>query len=239
MGFFYGHKVAGIFQNQAEIDELNRLAVDKTNGEIKAYQAPETRPGDYKYQDLNGDGYISDEDKTILGDGYPTLNYGLNLTAAYKGWDFTMYMYGVLGQDILSYSYASLTTVKNPTDGYQNALADYMMNAWTENNHSTQYPLLTRKDANHNTRVSDAFIKNGNFLRISNIQVGYTFPKEWTKCLKIQDLRVYVSLENLATITGYKCGDPEVGDNSVLKTGFDGGHYPFPRTYAFGLSVQF
>ena len=239
VGSFYGHKVAGIFQNQAEIDELNRLASEKTNGEIKAYQAPETRPGDFKYKDLNGDGYISDEDKTILGDGYPTLNYGLNLTAAYKGWDFTMYMYGVLGQDILSYSYASLTTVKNPTDGYQNALTEYIKNAWTPENHSNTYPILSRKDSNHNTRVSDAHIKNGNFLRISNIQVGYTFPKEWTKYLRMQDLRVFVSVENLATITGYKYGDPEVGDNSVLKTGFDGGRYPFPRTYAFGLSLQF
>lgn len=239
VGSFYGHKVAGIFQNQAEIDALNKQAVEKTNGEITSYQTSETQPGDYKYIDLNGDGYISDEDKAILGDGYPTLNYGLNLSAGYKGWDFSMYIYGVLGQDILSYSYANLISVKSPSDGYQNSLSDYMKNAWSETNPSTVYPRLTRKDSNHNTRVSDAYIKNGDFLRISNIQVGYTFPKRWVEKLRMESLRVYASIENVGTITGYKYGDPEVGDASVLKTGFDAGRYPFPRTYAFGLSVQF
>lgn len=239
VGSFYGHKVAGIFQNQGEIDALNKQATEKTNGEITSYQTSETQPGDYKYIDLNGDGYISDEDKTILGDGYPTLNYGLNLSAGYKGWDFSMYVYGVLGQDILSYSYANLTSVKNPTDGYQNCLSDYMKHAWSETNPSTVYPRLSRKDSNHNTRVSDAYIKNGDFLRISNIQVGYTFPKKWVGRLRMESLRVYASVENVGTITGYKYGDPEVGDASVLKTGFDAGRYPFPRTYAFGLSVQF
>lgn len=239
VGSFYGHKVAGIFQNQSEIDALNKQAAEKTKGEITSYQTSETQPGDYKYIDLNGDGYISDEDKTILGDGYPTLNYGLNLSAGYKGWDFSMYVYGVLGQDILSYSYANLTSVKNPTDGYQNCMSDYMKNAWSETNPGTLYPRLTRKDSNHNTRVSDAYIKNGDFLRISNIQVGYTFPKKWADKLRMENLRVYASVENVGTITGYKYGDPEVGDSSVLKTGFDGGRYPFPRTYAFGLSVQF
>ena len=239
VGSFYGHKVAGIFQNQAEIDALNKQAAEKTNGEITSYQTSETQPGDYKYIDVNGDGYISDEDKAILGDGYPTLNYGLNLSAGYKGWDFSMYIYGVLGQDILSYSYANLTSVKSPSDGYQNSLSDYIKNAWSDTNPSNVYPRLTRKDSNHNTRVSDAYIKNGDFLRISNIQVGYTFPKRWIEKLRMESLRVYASVENVGTITGYKYGDPEVGDASVLKTGFDAGRYPFPRTYAFGVSVQF
>lgn len=239
VGSFYGHKVAGIFQNQAEIDALNKQAAEKTNGEITSYQTSETQPGDYKYIDVNGDGYISDEDKAILGDGYPTLNYGLNLSAGYKGWDFSMYIYGVLGQDILSYSYANLTSVKSPSDGYQNSLSDYIKNAWSDTNPSNVYPRLTRKDSNHNTRVSDAYIKNGDFLRISNIQVGYTFPKRWIEKLRMESLRVYASVENVGTITGYKYGDPEVGDVSVLKTGFDAGRYPFPRTYAFGVSVQF
>lgn len=239
VGSFYGHKVVGIFQNQSEIDALNKQAAEKTNGEITVYQTAETKPGDWKYIDVNGDGYISDEDKTILGDGYPTLNYGLNLTAGYKGWDFTLYMYGVLGQDILSYSYANLTSVYAASGGYQNCLADCMKNAWTPENQSSKYTRLTRTDGNHNVRISDAFIKNGDFLRISNIQIGYTFPKKWVKPLRMESARVYVSVENLATITGYKYGDPEVGDSNVLRTGFDAGRYPFPRTYAFGLSVQF
>lgn len=239
VGSYYGYKVAGIFQSQAEIDALNQQAVEKTNGEITAYQMAETQPGDYKYVDVNGDGYISDADRTILGDGYPKLNYGLNLTAGYKGWDFSLYMYGVVGQDILSYSYANLTSVFDAQGGYQNCLADYMMNAWTEDNPSTKYPRLTRANPNHNSRVSDAFIKNGDFLRISNLQVGYTFPKEWIRHARMESLRIYASVENLATITGYKYGEPEVGDSNVLRTGFDGGRYPFPRSFVFGLSVQF
>lgn len=236
---FYGHKVAGIFQTQDEIDQLNAQASKMTNGEITAYQTSETQPGDYKYVDINGDGYISDEDKTILGDGYPTLNYGLNLSTSYKNWDLSMYMYGVLGQDILSYSYANLTSIKHPTDGYQNCLVDYVNNAWSIYNPSDIYPRLTRRDSNHNTRVSDAFIKNGDFLRISNLQIGYTLPRHISNMMKMESVRIYGSIENLATITGYKYGDPEVGDSKVLKTGFDGGRYPYPRTYSFGVSVQF
>ena len=114
-----------------------------------------------------------------------------------------------------------------------------MMNAWTEDNPSTKYPRLTRANPNHNSRVSDAFIKNGDFLHISNLQVGYTFPKEWIRHARMVSLRIYASVENLATITGYKYGEPEVGDSNVLRTGFDGGRYPFPRSFVFGLSVQF
>ena len=234
-----GWKVAGIFQDQAEIDALNKQAAEKTNGEITAYQMAETQPGDYKYVDINGDGYVNDEDRTVLGNGYPKLNYGLNLSAAYKGWDFSLYMYGVLGQDILSYSNAVLTSVFDDQGGYQNTLADYMVNAWTPENHSTKYPRLTRANPNHNSRVSDAYINNGDFLRISNLQVGYTFPKEWIRHARMESLRIYASVENLATITGYKYGEPEVGDSNVLRTGFDGGRYPFPRSFVFGLSVQF
>lgn len=239
VGSYYGWKVAGIFQDRAEINALNQKAVEMTNGEITAYQMAETQPGDFKYVDVNGDGYINDEDRTVIGNGYPKLNYGLNLSAAYKGWDFSLYMYGVAGQDILSYSYSTLTTVLDDQGGYQNALADYLMNAWTQENHSTKYPRLTRANANHNTRVSDAFIKNGDFLRISNLQVGYTFPKEWIRHARMENLRIYASVENLATITGYKYGEPEIGDTNVLRTGFDGGRYPFPRSFVFGLSVQF
>ncbi|MDD4116119.1 MAG: TonB-dependent receptor, partial [Massilibacteroides sp.] len=99
---------------------------------------------------------------------------------------------------------------------------------------------LSLMDANYNMRASDAWVKNGNFLKISNIQVGYTLPKSFVNKLEIQNIRVYLAVSNLLTISPYnKYGDPECGQGSVLVTGLDTGRYPFPRTYSFGLNVQF
>ncbi len=234
---FYGWKVDGIFQSQAEIDALDSKVLGDANG--GHYQSASTRPGDYRYKDLDGNGYIDDNDRTVLGDGYPTLNYGISLGGNYKNWDFNLYMYGVLGQDILSYAYKNLTNMYIADGGYRNVLADCIKNAWTEDNHSNKYPRLSKTDANHNGQVSDAYLLNGNFLKIQNIQIGYTFPKEWLKAVRMESARVFVGVDNLFTITGYKAGDPEVGDSNVLRTGFDGGRYPFPRTFSFGANIQF
>lgn len=234
---FYGWRVEGIFQSKAEIDALNAKVPENTNGGY--YQSQSTQPGDYKYKDLNNDGYINDEDREVLGDGYPTLNYGLNITVGYKNWDFSLYGYGVAGQDILSYAYRNLTNMYISDGGYRNILADVAKNAWTPENHSTKYPRLTKSDKNHNVQVSDAFIKSGDFFKIQNLQVGYTFPKMKIGNLKVNNLRVYAAVTNLLTITSYPAGDPEIGTDKVLQTGFDGGRYPFPRTYSFGLTVGF
>lgn len=240
VGSFYGWRVDGIFQDQSEIDKLNAEAAAKTGGEVSVYQALNTAPGDYKYKDLNGDGYINDDDREIIGNGYPKLNFGLNLGVNFKQFDFSMNLYGVLGQDILSYSYARLNTIYNPRNGYQNCLSDFLNNAWTPQNKSTTYTRLTGVDNNHNVRVSDAFIKNGNFLKISNVQLGYSIPKAAVRRARMEAVRVYVSVDNPLTISSYnKYGNPEIGNSNVLRTGFDSGRYPFPVTYNFGMSVQF
>ncbi|GHT27666.1 SusC/RagA family TonB-linked outer membrane protein [Bacteroidia bacterium] len=235
---YYGWRVDGIFQSQAEIDALNaKVAAGDHSG---VYQTASTKPGDYKYKDLDGNGYIDENDRDVLGHGYPTLNYGLNLTAGYKNWDFTAYLYGVAGMKIMSYASAKLNSLYNPSGGYQNALKEYINNAWTEQNHSTEFPRLTKTNTNHNNQVSDAFIKNGDYLRISNVQIGYTFPKGLIKHALLDNARVFGSVENLLTISSYnKYGDPEVGNSSVLLNGFDGGRYPSPRTYVVGISLQF
>lgn len=239
VGSFYGWKVDGIFQNQEEIDELNRLAYQKSGGLQSSYQTGAV-PGDWKYVDINDDGYINDDDRTILGNGTPKFNFGLNLSVFYKNFDFSANIYGVMGQKILSYSYARLNTIYNPRAGYQNCLKDYMSNAWTSENHSTTHTRLTRSDSNHNVRVSDAFIKNGDFVKIGNVQLGYTLPDKLMRSIHVESIRVYFGIDNLATISGYKkYGDPEVGDSNVLRTGFDAGRYPYPRTYNFGLTLQF
>ncbi|AHW58960.1 TonB-linked outer membrane protein, SusC/RagA family [Draconibacterium orientale] len=237
VGSFYGWRVDGIFQNQSEIDALNANVDPENNSGY--YQSASTQPGDYKYKDLNDDGWIDDQDREIIGDGYPTLNFGLNLILAYKNWDLNLSAYGVLGQEILSYAYKNQTSMYIAAGGYRNVLVDYAQNAWSENNKNNEYPRLTKQDANHNGQVSDAFIKNGDFLKVQNLQVGYTFPKSNIQGLKMENLRLFASIENLFTITGYDAGDPEIGTSKVLQTGFDGGRYPFPRTYVFGLSLGF
>ena len=133
VGSYYGWKVEGIFRTQAEIDEMNRLAVEK-GVESGVYQDKTTQPGDYKFVDLNGDGQNTDADRTVIGNRYPKLTYGMNLTASWKNFDFSMNLYGVAGMDILSYSSARLTSVYAPDGGYQNVLKEYINNAWSSSN---------------------------------------------------------------------------------------------------------
>jgi hypothetical protein len=242
---FFGFQTDGIFQTQEEIDALNAIAKEKgVNGGY--YQAAGTRQGDVKFKDWNNNGYIEDDDRVPLGHGFPTLNYGLNLSVSYKNWDASLYLYGVGGQTILSYAYKNLTTMRAGTEGYQNILREYAENAWTPENKSTELYRLTRNDDNHNTRVSDLYLKNGDFLKIRNLQIGYTLPKSLIRPLLIDNLRLFVSGEDLFTFSGYVDNlDPElpIGNNSpynsVLTTGIDQGHYPLPRTFTFGLNVGF
>lgn len=236
VGSFYGWRVEGIFQTQEEIEALNAEAVAKG---VESGQYQNAVPGDFRFKDLNGDGTIDDEDREILGDGYPTLTYGLNVSLGWKNWDLNMYLYGVFGQDILSYSYRNLTNIGTPDGGYHSVLKEYAAQAWDGAGSSDRYARLTRQDPNHNSQVSDAYIQNGDFLKIQNLQIGYTFSRELIRPLKLESLRVFASVENLCTFTSYKAGDPEVGSSKVLQTGFDYGRYPFPRTYTFGLSFGF
>ncbi len=237
VGAFYGYRVEGVFKNQAEVDAANAA----TNGSNSGYyQNTSTQAGDYKFKDLNGDGFIDENDRTILGDGFPDLNYGLNLSATYKNWDFSLYAYGVLGQKIYSYSAMRLSNMFTSDDPTPNILKEAANNAWTPEHTDASLSRLSLLDANYNMRASDKWVKNGNFLKISNIQVGYTLPKSFVHKLMIENARVYLSVSNLVTFSPYnKYGDPECGQGSVLVTGLDTGRYPSPRTYTLGVNVQF
>lgn len=238
---FYGYRVAGVFQNQQEIDQANAAAAQK-GAPDNTYQGLSVKPGDYKFKDLNGDGYVTEADREILGNGFPKLNYGLNVGVSYKSWDANVFMYGIAGQQILSYSYKNLTSMAGL--GYRNILQSAYENAWTPDNQSNTYSRLTNKDLNQNGRVSDAYLQKGDFLRVQNIQIGYTFPKRLLKPVKMESARVALSAQNLFTFTGYKGGDPEIGgnltdNNGVLQTGLDAGRYPFPRIFSLGISFGF
>ena len=235
VGSFYGYKVVGIITNQEMLDKA--LA-----------QGQNAKMGDYLFEDFAGDpetggpdGVLNEQDRTILGNGFPTLNYGITLGANYKNFDFTMQMHGVLGQKIFSYSAMRLENMFSSDDGTSpNILAEAASNAWSSTNPNGTNTRLSFLDENYNMRASDAWVKNGNFLKISNIQVGYTLPKNISSKLLIQNARIYLAIQNLCCISGYnKYGDPECGQGSVLYTGLDTGRYPMPRTYAFGVNVTF
>ena len=229
VGSFYGYRVEGV------ITDADMLARAKAQGQEKA------KLGDYLFKDLNGDGTLNESDMDILGNGFPKLNYGITLGATYKNWDFTMQMHGVFGQDIYSYSAMRLTNMFSSDDGTApNILSESASNAWSPSNPTGTEARLSFLDENYNMRASDAWVKNGDFLKISNIQIGYTLPREIAKKCMLQSARVYLSVQNVCCISGYnKYGDPECGQGSVLYTGLDTGRYPMPRTYSCGINVTF
>jgi len=240
VGSFWGYQVEGIYQSQAEIDAANAKAI--AAGHPGGYNnGSKTVPGDFKYKDVDGDGFLSDKDMTILGNGFPKLNYGLTLNAAYKNWDVSVYTYGVAGVKIYSYSAMTLSNMFPSDNGTTpNVLKEVAQTAWTPTNHSTTMSRLSFLDLNYNMRGSDAWVKKGDFLKISNVQIGYNLDKKLLKSIGIESTRLYASVQNLMCFSSYnKYGDPEAGQGSVLYTGLDTGRYPSARTYSFGLNIQF
>ena len=242
VGSFYGYVTDGIIQNEAELEAYKNAI--KSDAESKCDTDHPLSVGDMRFKDISGpdgkpDGVIDNYDRKILGNGFPKLNYGLTLGATYKDFDFSLYMYGVFGQDILSYSAMKLSCMTQLDDQtVPNILKDAYNDAFR--NGSGTLPRLTIGDYNRNSRVSDLWVKNGDFLRIANLQVGYTLPKHISNMLSIQKARVYLGVSNLLTISGYnKYGDPECGSGSVLYQGLDTGRYPQPRTWMAGINVTF
>jgi len=238
---FYGYRVVGVFQNQAEIDAMNAKA------EGGVYNHADTKPGDFIFKDIGGggekgdqpDGRITDSDREFLGHGFPKLTYGLNASVSYKRWDFNLFMYGTAGQQIMSYAQRNLEFNMSNGGGYRNILTSAYNNRWTENNKSSVDPRLTYTDRSNNKRVSDYFVHKGDFLRIQSIQLGYSLPSQWINALRMESLRLSVGVENPFIITSYKYGDPEIGSNSILQTGLDSGRYPLSTVFNFGVSLGF
>jgi TonB-linked SusC/RagA family outer membrane protein len=238
VGSFYGYEVEGVFQTQAEVTAANAAAVAAGHSQ---FQIDKTGAGDFKYKDLNGDGFIDSKDMTILGNGFPKLNYGLTFDASYKNFDFSIYAYGVYGAKINSYSAMRLSNMYSTDDGtIPNLLKEASAQAWTPDNHSNTLSKLSILDYNENMRGSDAWIKNGDYFKINNVQVGYNFDKTLLPPIHLESARIYASIQNLFCFSSYnKYGDPEAGQGSVLYTGLDTGRYPNARIYSVGLNLQF
>ncbi len=223
MGVFYGVKTDGIFQTQEEVNTY----VGTTGSKIQ----PNAKPGDIKFIDANGDGKISDADRVTMGSPYPDFTGGLNLNLEYKGFDMNMFIYAALGQEVYD------ATRRYDMNG-TNYRADWL-NRWTGPGTSNYYPRVTFVDDNQNMKtVSDFFIHDGNYVRLRNITLGYTLPKNMTEYLKIKNIRFYVTAENLLTFTKYKGYDPEIG-GGVFSNGIDHGIYPQARTVIGGVNITF
>ena len=226
IGYFYGLKTDGIFQNQAEIDNYKN-----TSGELIQ---PTARPGDLKFVDFNNDGIINSDDRTDIGNPFPKFSYGFNLAADYKGFDLQLLFQGTIGNKIMNAKKIDM----NSGVGWYNAPADLMDKAWSPTNPTNdQFQINT--DNTNNLQVSDWLVEDGSYLRLKNIQLGYSIPKSILKTNHISNIRVWAGAYNILTFTKYSGLDPEIGDTLPLSNGVDDGYYPQSATYMFGLNLTF
>jgi TonB-dependent starch-binding outer membrane protein SusC len=221
IGYFYGYKTDGIFQTQAE--------VNAHKGKDGSLLQPDARAGDFRFVDFNGDGKLDADDRTKIGDPTPTWTYGFNFGASWKGFDVILFGQGVAGNDVYRATRRFDLQMANMTTD--------ALNRWTGEGTSNTYPRLAMNDPNKNfSRSSDFYVENGAFFRVRTLQLGYTIPLSIVSKVGIRKCRVYISGNNLLTLTAAKGFDPEIGGGSF---GVDRGIYPQARFFLVGGSVAF
>jgi hypothetical protein len=221
IGSFYGFEVLGIFQSNAEINYYK----DEEGNKIQ----PNAKPGDFKFADLNGDGKITAEDRKVIGDPTPNWTYGFTTSANYKGFDVLVFGQGVAGNQVYN-ALRRLDVVG------ANWTSD-ALGRWTEEGSSDFYPRLVVGDPNKNfSSPSSFYLTSGAYFRVKSFQIGYTLPKKLLSKIGLQQLRFYVSANNLLTITSYTGFDPEIGGGSY---GIDRGVYPQAKSFMAGINVSF
>ncbi|AMR33574.1 SusC/RagA family TonB-linked outer membrane protein [Mucilaginibacter sp. PAMC 26640] len=214
-GYFYGYKTAGLFQTAAEI-----AAAPKQDG---------AQPGDIRFVDINNDGVINADDRTNIGNPFPNVILGWNLSMSYKNFDFNAFTYASIGNDI----YRAYERNANYTNKFRGVLA-----RWTGPNttNDARNPRYSFTDANSNIRVSDRYVEDGSFVKLKTVQLGYTVP-QLMRGKVFKSIRLYAQVRNALTLTKYSGYDPEIS-GGVLDTGVDRGAYPQPRVYTVGLDIK-
>ncbi|NML69637.1 TonB-dependent receptor [Chryseobacterium sp. RP-3-3] len=221
-GSFYGYRNIGVFQNQAEID-----AYRNSSGQLLQNKA---KPGDFKREDVNGDGVIDIKDYVNLGNSVPKYTFGFTLNMSYKNFDLMVFAQGQAGNKI----FQGLRRLDIPESNYQTSILD----RWTGEGTSNTVARVTKDDPNQNyTAMSDYYLQKGDYLRIKLVQVGYTLSKDIAKTIGASKIRFYVTGENLLTFTKYTGYDPEIAGADTF--GIDRAFYPQARTFLFGANVQF
>jgi len=214
-GYFYGYKTDGLFQTFDEV-----AAGPAQSG---------AQPGDIRFVDMNKDGIINASDQTKIGDPFPDFTMGWNLNMEFKNFDFTAFTYASVGNDV----YSAYERNANFSNKYRGVLARWTGPGTTNDARNPRYSFT---DANSNIRVSDRYVEDGSFIKLKNIQLGYTFPASVTKKI-FSRLRIYAQVKNAFTLTKYTGYDPEIS-GGILDTGIDRGAYPQARTYSFGLDIK-
>lgn len=256
MAQFWGYKVIGRF------DKPEDFYYKDAQGNVKQVALPTgcsigksgSWLGDYRFADLNGDGVIDNNDQTFIGNPEPKFTFGFGNTLSWKGWDFSFQFTGSYGNKVLNYNRRQLEITGSTSNLLTSVLNDARVekidpngpddyrNYWVTNASSTTMPrLYTESYSNGNNRVSDAFVEDGSYIRLQNVSLSYTFPKKWIEHLYLSNVKLYMNIQNLFTITKYDGYDPEVGSlyGDALKNGIDYNRYPSPRIYTFGINVSF
>ena len=220
---FFGYNVLGLFRNQEDVNS-------------HATQAG-AAPGRFKFEDVNGDGVISPADRVFLGNPVPDFTGGVNFTIGYKGFDLSAYLYTSIGNEIWNQS-------RWFTDFFQTfegaAISERLKMAWTPENLDATIPVVERTANFSTSDVANSFyVEDGSYLRLQNLTLGYSAPASVLEKLKMERARVFASVNNLFTLTGYEGLAPAVGGNADLTFGIDVGNYPVTRGWTFGVNLSF
>ncbi len=223
LGYFYGYKTHGIFQNEEQIASWTQ-----------GFLQDNPQPGDVIFADTNGDGEVTPDDKTMIGNPHPDFSIGFGINLSYKGWDFSASGKGAFGQQIMQ-SYRSFGD-----NEFANYTTDIYEKRWHGEGTSNSFPRLTAGNSTNRLNISDIYVEDGDYVKITNVTLGYDF-KNLIPTLPMSQARVYVGARNLFTITKYSGMDPEVGygDGQGWASGIDLGFYPTPRTFLAGVNVTF
>jgi TonB-linked SusC/RagA family outer membrane protein len=228
---FFGYQVEGIFNTQEEVN-----AHPKYNPDINGVDSY-SKPGMLKYKDVNGDGKITPDDRTFIGNPHPNFTYGFNINMSYNNWDMSMFLQGSQGNDLINY--LNRWTLFNLFEG--NRKKERLYESWTperyQNGDKITVPMAIRNDAAMQ-KPSSFFVENGSYFRLKNIQIGYSLSPEMLSRLKIDRLRIYAQATNLFTITKYSGLDPEVSIANDRHMGVDEGIYPVSRMYLLGVNLN-
>ena len=254
---FYGYKVEGVYKDLDDIQNSPRANKYPSDG--KYSRGNTVWVGDIKYKDINEDGEINEKDRTVIGNPLPDFTLGWTNTFRYKNFDLSIFLNGAFGNDVLNYNAITLTHMNSPWTNQLNVVSNHARlvpangvyaDEWYNDinnvvvaNPGTKIPRASLSDPNDNDRVSDRYIEDGSYIRIKNITLGYNVPKAVLNRFKVDNIRLYMNIQNLYTFTKYSGYDPEVGastqDSSGLVYGLDNGRYPSPTLYSFGVNISF
>ena len=252
MGVFYGFLTDGLFVNKEDIEQW-AVQVDDGTGHNKIDRNSGVWIGDIRFKDLDGDGYITDKDQTVIGDPNPSFTFGFTNNFTYKNWTLGIVLNGSVGGQILNYTRVKTEGMTSLWDNQSRRVNDRaklwyydgdpnntdVSNLYVLNNISSTLPRWSTTDVNRNNRMSNRWLEDASFLRIANLSLSYTFPERWMKKIHFTSLKLYANIQNVWIFTAYSGYDPEIGayNQQAGKLNIDTGRYPSPRVYTFGINV--